>query len=106
MKALEREWQIFASLSIIDEIETVLRRDFKISEEELDEAIASIRAIATRVDRKETIVHIMEDPADDRILECAVACKADYICTGDSHLLKLKKFRNIRIVTVAEMLGS
>ena len=37
-------------------------------------------------------------PKDNMVLECAIACKADYIITGDKHLLKLKEFRSIKIV--------
>jgi putative PIN family toxin of toxin-antitoxin system len=42
---------------------------------------------------------IVEDPDDDAVLACAVAAEADYIVSGDPHLLKLQQFRNIPIVT-------
>ena len=41
---------------------------------------------------------IAEDPTDDRVLECALAGRADLIVSGDCHLRKLKFFRNIGIV--------
>lgn len=47
---------------------------------------------------------IKEDPADDRILECAVASQSDYLVTGDKHLLNLGKFGPIPIVKVADFL--
>ncbi|GAV22216.1 putative toxin-antitoxin system toxin component, PIN family [Carboxydothermus pertinax] len=46
----------------------------------------------------ETINVIKEDPADNKVLECATAANADFIVTGDQHLLELKKFRNIKIL--------
>jgi len=48
---------------------------------------------------------VAADPFDDRVLECALAGKADYIVSGDRHLLALKEFRGIRIVTPREFLG-
>lgn len=42
---------------------------------------------------------IVDDLDDDAVLACAVAAEADYVVSGDLHLLKLKQFRNIPIVT-------
>lgn len=53
------------------------------------------------------ILHVVrDDPSDDRILECAVEGKANMIVSGDHHLLTLKSFRGIRIMTVREFLDS
>jgi len=50
-------------------------------------------------------VEFPADPADAKILACAVAGKADVIVTGDKrHLLPLKKYRGIPIVSPAEFL--
>jgi putative PIN family toxin of toxin-antitoxin system len=45
------------------------------------------------------------DPADNRILECAVDGKADYIVSGDKHLLDLDSYEGIPIVKATEFLG-
>ncbi|MFP4082484.1 MAG: putative toxin-antitoxin system toxin component, PIN family [Candidatus Aminicenantes bacterium] len=45
---------------------------------------------------------ISEDPSDNKFLELAVTGKADYILSGDKHLLELKNFRGIKIITPAE----
>ena len=42
-----------------------------------------------------TLAEGEDDPADDRVLECAVAAGASYIVTGDVHLLRLKDYRGI-----------
>jgi predicted nucleic acid-binding protein len=42
---------------------------------------------------------ITDHPDDDAVLVCAVAAEADYVVSGDPHLLKLEQFRNIPIVT-------
>lgn len=35
---------------------------------------------------------IPDDPDDDKFIECAMECGADYIISGDKHLLNLKSF--------------
>jgi uncharacterized protein len=42
---------------------------------------------------------VVEDKEDNKILESAIACKADYLITSDRHLLKIEKFKGIKIVT-------
>lgn len=45
------------------------------------------------------------DPDDEMILECALAAEADYIVSGDKkHLLPLRQFRGIPIVSPPEFL--
>lgn len=49
---------------------------------------------------------IISDPSDNRVLECAVHSKADYIVSGDSHLLDLGEFKGIKIVRAREFLSA
>ncbi|MBN2072312.1 MAG: putative toxin-antitoxin system toxin component, PIN family [Actinobacteria bacterium] len=54
---------------------------------------------------KTTILDIVKnDPEDNRFLECALAVRAKYIITGDKHLLAIRKFKDIDIVTPAEFI--
>jgi len=45
---------------------------------------------------------IVEDAEDNKILECALAEEADYIVTGDKHLIQHGKFRKTRVLTPRE----
>ena len=45
---------------------------------------------------------IIDDPDDDAVLACAVAAKANLVVSGDPHLLKLKHYEGVPIVTPAE----
>ena len=45
---------------------------------------------------------VTSDPDDDRILEAAVASNAQYIVSGDKHLLKLGQWEEIPIVTAGK----
>ena len=48
---------------------------------------------------------IKEKQDDNRILECAAEVKADFLISGDKkHLLPLKKFRGIKIVSARELI--
>ena len=52
---------------------------------------------------------ITRDPADDQVLAAALAAQADLIVSGDAHLLDLKNFQGIEIITAAaalERIGS
>jgi uncharacterized protein len=45
------------------------------------------------------------DPDDDAVLACAVAAQAEAIITGDHHLLDLKIYQGIPILTASELLA-
>jgi len=47
---------------------------------------------------------VKEVPEDDMFIECAVVNNADYIVSGDKHLLKLGLFRNIKILSPADFI--
>ena len=48
---------------------------------------------------------ISEDPSDDAFIQCALHAGANFIVSGDKHLLSLKAYKHIRIVTVAAFLS-
>jgi putative PIN family toxin of toxin-antitoxin system len=63
--------------------------------------IADIRKAATLVAGTLTLKVISEDPDDDKFLECAVEGGAEYIVSGDAHLLNLQHYQGIQILTPA-----
>jgi len=56
------------------------------------------------VEPKKKLELIKDDPDDNIVLECALEGNVDYIISGDEHLLELKKFENIRIVSANDFL--
>ena len=48
---------------------------------------------------------IKEDVDDNKIIECALESRSEYIISYDKHLLKLKEFQDIKIVRPEEVLG-
>jgi putative PIN family toxin of toxin-antitoxin system len=47
---------------------------------------------------------VIADPDDDHVLACAIAANADFIVSGDKHLLDLKRHQGIEIVNAGEAL--
>ncbi len=58
-----------------------------------------VRSIAVFIKPKDKVVVIKDDPDDNRVLECALAADADFIVSGDRHLLQLHAFKKIPINT-------
>jgi putative PIN family toxin of toxin-antitoxin system len=67
--------------------------------------LADLSQIGKFVQVKSKFRVILEDPDDDIIIRAAYDGKADYIVSGDRHLLALKEFKRIKIVTISEMLN-
>jgi putative PIN family toxin of toxin-antitoxin system len=88
----------------MEETLRVLREKFHWPEDALREVEVSISEFTERVKPAQVVDVIKEDPADNRILECAAAAKSDFIVTGDQHLLRLGSYGNIRITKVADFL--
>src|SRR3989338_4096591 len=42
---------------------------------------------------------VPDDPSDEKFLACAVVARANFIISGDSHLLRLGMFRDIPILS-------
>ena len=96
---------LFVSRPIIEELRRVLAEKFGWTDVDLVEVDNWFSNHARLVVPTETI-NILADEPDNRILECAVAANADVIVTGDRQMLALGNFRNIRILALADYLGS
>lgn len=71
---------------------------------EMSHTVQQLIAMAFIVEPKERIKAVKDDPDDDKILECAITGKVNFIVSRDNHLLKLKMFLGIPIVTPEEFL--
>lgn len=56
------------------------------------------------VEPSEKLSIVKDDSDDNKILECAKTGKVDFIVSNDNHLLKLKNFENIPIITPQEFI--
>ena len=104
-KAIRGEIRLCLSEPILEELKGVLQRSkFDYSPEMIQFLLTELTGIADFVNPSETLNVILEDTDDNRILECAVEAKANYIITGDFHLLKLSQYRNIEVVNTVAFL--
>jgi putative PIN family toxin of toxin-antitoxin system len=103
-EAVNRSFILLVSPAILREIAGVLREDLQWQATDIVAHLKLVARIAEIISPKVNLQVIAEDPADDRILECALAGGADLIVSGDRHLRKLKTFRNIGIVQPGDFL--
>jgi putative PIN family toxin of toxin-antitoxin system len=97
--------QVLSSPEIIDEVASVMRRKFHWSPVDIRPFLDEARDLCRMIPFDPAEVEFPADPADAKILACAVAGKADVIVTGDKkHLLPLKRYQGIPIVSPAEFL--
>ena len=104
-KCIKENVQIFSSQEIIEEYKEILARDFDYKEQEIGEILERVLHFITLVIPSMKIDIVKEDIDDNKIIECALESKAEYIISYDKHLLKLKEFQGIKIVRPEEALG-
>jgi putative PIN family toxin of toxin-antitoxin system len=97
--------QLIVSTSILAELASILKSRFAWDDEDIREALMVLARHAELV-KPGMRLRVLEDDADNRVLECAVEGHAEWIISGDHHLLSLKEFRGIRIVRVSEFLSN
>ncbi len=96
---------IFISPYIMMEFIQVLSRPkFGYNEKEIEIGVKGVLNSTKMILPKFRLNVVKDDPDDDKILECAVAVKADFLISGDAHLLNFKKFRKIKIINAGEFI--
>jgi len=100
-----KEVVLCLSPDILTEFKKVLLVKFKYTPQEAEEFLLRVTAISEMVYPKERVDRIKRKESDNRILECALEAKAEYLVTGDKRdILPLKKVGTTKIVTAAEFL--
>jgi len=105
--AVESEAQVFTSPVLAAELREILARPHlaaKLLEKgtTADAITAMYLEFARSVSPLSVPRVVPDDPDDDHVVACAVAARVDVIVSGDKHLLKLREFQGIRIVTAAQ----
>jgi putative PIN family toxin of toxin-antitoxin system len=94
---------LLISKPILDEVLATLAGKFSRDPEALSRTAVLLTEMAEMVKPSHTVDVLADDP-DNRILECAQAGQADCIVTGDKAMLQLKRYRNIRLISLREYL--
>ena len=95
------------SAEMLDEFQGVLQgRKFRYPGAIVRTIVNELLAISELVRPTTKVKVIKADPADNRILECALESSVVCIVTGDRHLLELGQFEGIPILDVATFLAT
>lgn len=104
-KVRQGEIELIISPAILLEFQNVLRKKFDCSESLIRALTENLERIFEKVTPSLKLTVIKEDDPDNRILECAVEGKCDYIISGDEHhILPLKEYQRIQILRASEFL--
>ena len=106
----EGKLDVVVSKAILQEVARVLRypriqEHYRLSEEIVQRFLSLLRKGAIVVEPDEEVQVVERDHSDNRYLECAVAGRAEYVVSGDGHLLDLKEHRGIRILSPREFVA-
>ena len=102
---IKGEIEVYISPFILREIEKILRKKFSWNKKQLQKVLDKIKKKAIMVKPKTKISIIKTKRDDNRILECALEARAQYLISGDErHILPLKNFQGIKILSAAEFL--
>jgi putative PIN family toxin of toxin-antitoxin system len=93
------------SRAILDELLGVLARMFARDADELAHVALFLADLAQLVWPRRKLAIVRDDP-DNRVIECAVAGRADAIVTGDRELLALRDYQGIRVIALSEYLDA
>lgn len=102
---IKKKIKAISSPAILLEISQKLKQKFKWSQDQIFLTIKTIIKTTKIVKPKEVLRAVKADKSDNKIIEAAVESKSNYIISGDKHLLKIKKYKKVRIVTPAEYLS-
>ncbi len=93
------------SADIFDEyFEVIARPKFDQEETAIRELATLITEKGVAIETKTKINIIKDDPDDNKFLECAVDGEANFIVSGDKHLLDIKKYHHIKILSINQFI--
>ena len=98
---------IYTSLEILAEIHRVL--NYPKFQQYIDnqqvspgELFAKIVSLCTIIQADQVVKGVCSDADDEKFLSCALAANVKVLVSGDRHLLDLKQYQSVRILTARE----
>ena len=104
------QFDVLASPPIIKEIMRVtayerIQKKYPLVKEHRLQYVELIMAQSILVEPEHKPAVIVEDESDNRYVECGVAGNAQYIVSGDEHLLKVGEYQGIVMISPASFLA-
>lgn len=104
--ALSGEIKMYVSEAILTELKGVFQRPkFGLSSEIIEAITSELASTAEWVHPTKHLAAIKDDPSDNEVIDCALEANADYIVSGDRHLLELGKCGSVSILNPDEFLA-
>jgi len=103
-KGLGSAFIMLVSLNILKETRNKLISKFQFPKNDTDDFLELITVNSEIIIPAIKLDVVKKDSSDDKIIECAVEGKAEYIVSGDRHLLDIKEYKGIRIMPPHEFL--
>jgi putative PIN family toxin of toxin-antitoxin system len=99
-------FELVLSPAILAEVHRVLlyprlQRKHGWGEVQVDDFLAGITSAVTLTPGTLSVQAILDDPTDDKYVACALEAGAEYIVSGDKHLIQLQSYQGVEIVTPA-----
>jgi putative PIN family toxin of toxin-antitoxin system len=104
--AFQGSFLLVTSPTLLDELDEKLRMKFELPPTDADLIRSRLESISEIVSTVPALAVVKDDPDDDRVLECAIVGRADYIVSGDRHLLKLGSYNEIPIITARHFMDT
>lgn len=99
IRGRKKQFDLILCPFILQEFKHVLTSKFLLNRNETREILKLVsEAMHSLIHPAEPVSGICRDANDDKILACALAAKVDYLVTGDTDLLELKAFKEIKII--------
>jgi len=102
---MDGDIEIAISEPILSEVLRVLRQKLGWPPYDIHAARQRLSALTLRFEPQVAVNIIEHDPSDNRILECAVESRSQYIVSEDKDLLRIGQFQGIPIVGSADYLN-
>jgi putative PIN family toxin of toxin-antitoxin system len=108
-KWLDGAFEIIVSDAIMIEYQTALRYEHVrkrhgLTSPQMEKLLDDFLGGVTLVTPTEAVHSVTNDPDDNKFLECAQAGGAEFIISGDKHLLNLKEYEDIQILSPSAFL--
>lgn len=104
-RSLQGDFRLLLSPALLEELQRVLAYPkFRFSSDDISQFLAVLTEAADLVFPSRSFSIVEADPADDRVLECAVGGQVDFIVSGDPHLKELRIFEGIPILSPKDFL--
>ena len=103
LHAIDGDFELCTSVAILTELARKLDEKFGWEKQKIAQLLTSISNL-TVVFKTTPWLKVVSDDPDNRILECAIKAEADFLVTGDKHLLKLRNYGNFEIIKLSTFL--